>query len=168
MSSAAMLAKLKSAEQAQKLPPAAENDARLIRTLRAQVEQLTAKLDVSAEEIKNLQASVISREQELRRNVRTISTLENHIGKSSSPAVPTNVDEHAAMSKTPRSTTSGTGTTVLEQLEAVDIANRRLIDQLNGQVDFLNEQLALRDAQIKDMTSLARSADQFKYDVGVK
>ena len=67
-----------------------------------------------------------------------------------------------------KSSSSGLGTTPVEVLEAVDIANKRLIDQLNGQVDFLNEQLALKEAQVKDMTALARASEQFKYDLKVK
>jgi hypothetical protein len=38
----------------------------------------------------------------------------------------------------------------LEQLIAADSANQRIIDQLNSQVDFLNDQLALREAQLAD------------------
>ena len=39
----------------------------------------------------------------------------------------------------------------LQQLLAVDQGNKRVIDQLNGHVDFLNEQLALREAQLVEV-----------------
>ncbi len=39
----------------------------------------------------------------------------------------------------------------LEQLITADTANKRIIDQLNGQVDFLNEQLAIREFQVTEM-----------------
>lgn len=153
--------KKKNAELRSKLPPAVENDARVIRALRLQVDDLNMKLETAKLENKNLEASVASREQELRRNIRTISSLEMHISK----APPLTGAASAAHSS---SSNSGIGTTPVEVLEAVDIANKRLIDQLNGQVDFLNEQLALKEAQVKDMTALARASDQFKYDIKMK
>lgn len=39
---------------------------------------------------------------------------------------------------------------------------RRLIDQLNGQVDFLNEQLALREAQLQEAGEKIHEADEGK------
>ncbi len=156
-------------DSTQSLPPAVESDAQAIRILRAQVESLTSKLESSNIEIKNLQASVISREQELRRNVRTINTLENQVGKSSAPPIPSSVDEHmAAKMAGSYSQRPTSGMNPLESVEAVDLANRRLIDQLNAQVDFLNEQLAQRDFQLKDMIALARAAEHYKNDVGIK
>ena len=41
--------------------------------------------------------------------------------------------------------------TQLQQLLAADQGNKRVIDQLNGHVDFLNEQLALREAQLVEV-----------------
>lgn len=41
----------------------------------------------------------------------------------------------------------------LDQLIAADTANQRVIDQLNVQVDFLNEQLAARETQLADAVS---------------
>jgi hypothetical protein len=43
--------------------------------------------------------------------------------------------------------------TKLQQLVAVDLSNKRIIDQLNGQVDFLNEQLALRETQLVEIST---------------
>ena len=37
-----------------------------------------------------------------------------------------------------------------KQLLLSETGNRRIIDQLNGQVDFLNEQLALRETEIRE------------------
>ena len=132
-----------------------QNDARIIRTLRTQVDSLTMKFEESNSEITSLKSSLASREQELRRNIRTINTLENRVNND--PTVDNHDEAHSTLGQTP-----------LEQLEAVDVANRRLIDQLNGQVDFLNDQLATKEAQIKDMTALTHSAEQLKYDVSVK
>ena len=56
------------------------------------------------------------------------------------------------------------GTTRLEQLVAADTANKRIIDQLNGQVDFLNEQVAYREAQIADSSYRVKEADDYKLD----
>ena len=44
-------------------------------------------------------------------------------------------------------------TTQLQQLLAADQGNKRVIDQLNGHVDFLNEQLALREAQLVEVNA---------------
>jgi hypothetical protein len=40
------------------------------------------------------------------------------------------------------------GRTQLDTFVAADVANKRIIDQLNAQVDFLNDQLATREAQL--------------------
>ena len=147
----------KKQEAVAKLPGQVENDARIIRTLRTQVETLTQQLEDSKADIASLHASVTSREQELRRNIRTISSLEGKINKDPT----TEVHTHGLKGS------NNAGSSV-DQLEAVDIANRRLIDQLNGQVDFLNEQLAMKEAQVKEMTAMARASEQFKHDIVLK
>lgn len=45
-------------------------------------------------------------------------------------------------------------------LHQVDVGNRRIIDQLNGQVDFLNEQLALRESELQDVVTKLRNQSQ--------
>lgn len=47
----------------------------------------------------------------------------------------------------------GAASSQLQQLLAADQGNKRVIDQLNGHVDFLNEQLALREAQLVEVTN---------------
>jgi hypothetical protein len=40
----------------------------------------------------------------------------------------------------------------MQNMVAADLSNQRIIEQLNGQVDFLNEHLALREAQLVECT----------------
>lgn len=148
----------KAQDAVSRLPSHVENDARIIRTMRTQVETLTQQLEDSKADIAALHASVTSREQELRRNIRTISSLEGKINNDPT----TEVTTHGL------GASGGGRDSSVDQLEAVDIANRRLIDQLNGQVDFLNEQLAMKEAQVKEMTALARASEQFKHDIMLK
>ena len=60
------------------------------------------------------------------------------------------------------------GTSKAEQLLAADASNKRIIDQLNGQVDFLNEQLALREAQLVDSANKITRADEVQLEFATK
>ncbi len=60
------------------------------------------------------------------------------------------------------------GTTKAEQLANADASNKRIIDQLNGQVDFLNEQLALREAQLVESASKIIRADEISLEFTAK
>ena len=66
------------------------------------------------------------------------------------------------LARTSRASDVGEGTTRLEQLAAADASNKRIIDQLNGQVDFLNEQLALREAQLVESSAKVERADDLE------
>lgn len=50
----------------------------------------------------------------------------------------------------------------------LEAANKRIIDQLNGQVDFLNDQLAQREAQIALMTRKWAAVEQLESDLDVR
>lgn len=56
----------------------------------------------------------------------------------------------------------------MDQLLAADTANQRVIDQLNTQVDFLNEQLALREAQLVEVMEKSCSVDDLKLELEMK
>ena len=60
------------------------------------------------------------------------------------------------------------GTTKAEQLASADAANKRIIDQLNGQVDFLNEQLALREAQLVECSNKVLRAEEMQLEFTTK
>jgi len=60
------------------------------------------------------------------------------------------------------------GTTKAEQLASADASNKRIIDQLNGQVDFLNEQLALREAQLVESAAKIIRADEVQLEFTTK
>lgn len=112
------------------LDEAAKADARMIDSLRKQLEEAGEAGERAREEIARLQQSVHNREMELAR--------------------------------TSRASDVGEGTTRLEQLAAADASNKRIIDQLNGQVDFLNEQLALREAQLVESSAKVERADDIE------
>lgn len=114
-------------------------DPALIDSLRRQLEDSHAVLKKSEAEIKRLQTAVNSRELELARS--------SHVADLS-----------------PDGTTSGR----TEQLFAADAANKRIIDQLNGQVDFLNEQLALREAQLVETADKIIRADELQVELNQK
>lgn len=50
----------------------------------------------------------------------------------------------------------------LHQLMASETHNRTLIDQFNGQIDFLNEQVALREAQLVEMGNKLKATEDFQ------
>lgn len=49
-----------------------------------------------------------------------------------------------------------------------DVANKRIIDQLNAHVDFLNEQLAFREAQIKELHLQIQESESLKMELNMK
>lgn len=49
-----------------------------------------------------------------------------------------------------------------DNIDGVNIANKRVIDQLNSQIDFLNEQLALREDQVTKSADLSQAFDSLK------
>ena len=105
-----------------------KEDAKIIESLRHQLDEADRMRKTHEAEIARLGQAVHNREMELAR--------------------------------TSRASDVGEGTTRLEQLAAADASNKRIIDQLNGQVDFLNEQLALREAQIVDFSAKVEAADE--------
>jgi hypothetical protein len=125
----------------------------IIDTLRRQLVLAQRAAEASALEVQRLHATVAAREHELSRGTRMTITSDS---SSSS-----NANNAAAGGDA-----SGSGRA--EQLELSDVANKRIIDQLNGQVDFLNEQLALREAQLVESADKAREFDSVQADLAVK
>mmetsp|Transcript_2324 Transcript_2324/g.3663 ORF Transcript_2324/g.3663 Transcript_2324/m.3663 type:complete len:1405 (+) Transcript_2324:94-4308(+) len=109
------------------------------KTLRNQLESANKAWQNSQDEVHRLTSAIAAREQEIARSSKFIA----HTGDPASGAMGGGFGGQ------------GTGSSLLaagsgkaEQLMAADVANKRIIDQLNGQVDFLNEQLAQREAQL--------------------
>lgn len=96
----------------------------LIETLRSQVDALTKALRVAEDENKRLSSAISFREQELSRSTKLMNIASSNYAP----------DQNESGSLVPGNKA--------EQLAVADTANKRIIDQLNGQVDFLNEQLA--------------------------
>jgi hypothetical protein len=100
----------------------------LIETLRSQLDSTNVALRHVQGESQRLMISLTATEAELAKTLNRSDATQNADG---SPAV--------------------TSSTQLQQLLAADQGNKRVIDQLNGHVDFLNEQLALREAQLVEV-----------------
>ena len=123
-------------------------DGLLMSKLRAQVDSLTSQLRVSEEERVKLDNAVRRREQEL-------TTSVQHKSWDGQGNVMSMALQHGD---------STTMDSKLEMLVMADSANNRIIDQLNGQVDFLNDQLALREAQLADIGDKLLNAHELKIE----
>jgi len=111
---------------------------KLIASLRRQLDEAHGTLRAKEEEIKRLQTSVQARELELTRTCRAPDSE------------------------------GGVSHSMNEQLMAADAANKRIIDQLNSQVDFLNEQLALRETQLVESADKIIRADELQLECNAK
>lgn len=123
-------ATIPSGESQSSLDAARNNDYEtIISTLKKQLETAHNSLQTSEIECKRLTAAVSSRELELSRSSKLISSVS---------------DSNGAVSNI------GGDSGRIEQFTAADVANKRIIDQLNHQLDFLNAQLAQKEAQIRE------------------
>jgi predicted nucleic acid-binding Zn-ribbon protein len=98
-------------------------DLKLISTLQQQVESSQTALKAAKSEAKRLSDALARREEEILKYARKSGTLDATVGS----------DENR-----------------IQNLLAADTSNQRIIEQLNGQVDFLNEHLALRERQLAE------------------
>ena len=121
------------------ISPSVEQDAEIIETLRIQMDEMTKSMKSLEAENTQLKASVEARENELTRFARDSTTADGSINQSR-----------------------------LDQLIAADVANKHLIDQMNSQVDFLNEQLALREAQYSETVDKALEAERLELELSHK
>lgn len=103
----------------------AVTDRALMEKMRSQIDSLTDALSKAEDRSRTLETAVRRRELELGKELQRIT------------------------SRSIEGTVDGEGR--MEMLVMADSANARIIDQLNGQVDFLNDQLATREAQLADL-----------------
>ena len=104
--------------------------------LQEQLAQANSHIKHLEEENSKLKTSLSAREQELSRAGRLIGDA---VSLSPNPASSAPSLSHSYYDSIANSTS------------VVEAANKRIIDQLNGQVDFLNDQLAQREAQVAVM-----------------
>lgn len=124
----------------------AEKDG-IIKTLRSQLEAANKAFGTKDEECKRLLSAVAAREQEISRSSKLISAG----AKGATGTVDAGVGSGLLLA----------GSRV-DQYVASDIANKRLIDQLNGQVDFLNNELAKREAQLVEVNDKLLQYEQLR------
>lgn len=129
----------------------------VISALRGQLESASTKLQHAEDEMKHLKSAIAAREQELSRSNRIIGNAAarsilsgdgNAVGGSSSGL-------QAVM-----------GSPIDPQV--IDSSNKRIIDQLNSQVDFLNEQLAYREAQLTTLQGQIHESEHLKTELEVR
>lgn len=127
-----------------------ENDQSIVDLLRKQLEEAHCKIKDSEIEINTLKSAVAAREQELSRASRLIGN----------GAVNSSIQDSSMNNSYGMNTGMDPAT--------VDLANKRIIDQLNGQVDFLNSQLAFREAQIAELYQNANESQAQKHEIANK
>ena len=115
----------------------------IIESLQSQLNETMKKLKNSELEINELKSSLATREQEIARAGKLVATEST--------------------------STSKTATLSLSVNPAVtEIANKRIIDQLNSQVDFLNDQLAFREAQLSAIHHRINEVDDMRAELDAK
>jgi predicted RNase H-like nuclease (RuvC/YqgF family) len=57
---------------------------------------------------------------------------------------------------------------IANSTQVTEAANKRIIDQLNGQVDFLNDQLAQREAQLATVTKRWSTVESLESELDLK
>lgn len=138
---------------------ALQNDS-LVKSLRMKLSAANTEMIAKREECHRLSAAVNAREQELARTTKQITTTSGSM----------NMNANAG------SLTEASFGMQSDQFAAADLANKRIINQLNGQVDFLNNELAKRESQLiavndklmqydtlkKELQERAQMLDQFR------
>jgi len=127
---------------------AVEKDA-IIKTLRSQLEAANKAFSAKDEECRRLVSAVAAREQEISRSSKLISAGAKGTAGASDAGAGAVSGLLLAGSR-------------VDQYVASDIANKRLIDQLNGQVDFLNNELAKREAQLVEVNDKLLQYEQLR------
>jgi multidrug resistance efflux pump len=131
--------------------------AKIIDSLREQLDASSKKIKDSEEEIGRLKSSLVAREQELSRSNRLIGNA----------AARSLLGDGATTAQQGNATTSQIMSSPIDP-QVVDASNKRIIDQLNSQVDFLNEQLAFREAQLANLQGHLQESEVLKTDLAVR
>ena len=122
-----------------KAETAAATDRALMTRMRVQIETLTTSLTAAEERNKTLEQSVRIREVELGKELQRVTNRAVDGGMTD-------------------------GESKMDMLLMADGANARIIDQLNGQVDFLNDQLAMRESQIAELSEKLLGAQEIRQE----
>jgi hypothetical protein len=101
--------------------------------MQVQLQQTNEAVRVLEDDNMKLKSALSSREQELSRAGRLIGDAALTSSSSSTAGQALSASYHDS---------------IANNAQVVEAANKRIIDQLNGQVDFLNDQLAQREAQL--------------------
>lgn len=124
-----------------------EKDA-IIRTLRSQLEAANKACAAKDEENRRVASALTAREQELARSSKLITSSTAKAATTSTPGASADVSSHQ-----------------LQQSAVADVANARIVNQLNGQIDFLNEQLAQKEAQLAECYEKVALSERYRMDL---
>lgn len=116
------------------------SDSQLIESLRQQLDASNNRVKKVELENKRLHASITVRENELVRTGKHLTALGD---TESNLPIPSRMD----------------------QLAAADESNRRIIDQLNSQIDFLNEVLSKVESQLIEATDKIGKTDSLELEL---
>lgn len=118
----------------------------MIRTLRAQLEAANKACAAKDEENRRVASALTAREQELARSSKLITSTTAKA--ATMPGASVEVSSHQ-----------------LQQSAVADVANARIVNQLNGQIDFLNEQLAQKEAQLAECYEKVALSERYRIDL---
>lgn len=133
-------------------------------TLRSQLAALQRSHEATEQELQRMRAAVQLREQELSRASRMLaesSLVAPFNGRTDSHAqsLRRRGSERPVVAESSEGGRPNPSVWTVQQLQR-DSMTGRMVDQLNSQVDFLNEQLAAREAQIRDLHAALAEAQQ--------
>lgn len=124
-----------------------KSDQSIIDLLRRQLDEAHCRIRDGEVEINSLKSAVAAREQELSRASKLIG--------------------NGAVNSTMQDPSPSAGHRIITEMDptSVDLANKRIIDQLNSQVDFLNSHLSFREVQIAELYQHANELQDSKLEV---
>jgi chromosome segregation ATPase len=129
----------------------------IIENLQQQLKTAQMKMKEYENEINNLKTSISSREQELSR-----TNLNN---SSYNVANPPSVSSSSGISPADAALLNPFNGM---KSNAADIANKRIMDHLNTNVDYLNDQVAQKEAQIKQLHNELLETETLKMELNSK
>lgn len=132
----------------------------IIKTLRAQLDAANKAFATKEEECRRLNSAVAAREQEIARSSKLITG--GAAGAGTGTRTGSDSKSGGGGGFVPGAMLAGN---MADQYVAADIANKRIIDQLNSQVDFLNNELAKREAQLVEVNDKLLQYDSVKVEL---
>jgi chromosome segregation ATPase len=129
----------------------------IIENLQQQLKTAQMKMKEYENEINNLKTSISSREQELSRT--NLNNSSYNVANPPSVSLSSGISPADAALLNPFNGMKS---------NAADIANKRIMDHLNTNVDYLNDQVAQKEAQIKQLHNELLETETLKMELNSK